>query len=79
MPRIISESGRALTAHHAVLISNVIGTESYVPEDIQAPAADAPLLLKNMWTSWQQLSDDNDDRALIERRPTGTGSPGRNT
>ncbi|KTG20209.1 arginine decarboxylase [Pseudoalteromonas sp. XI10] len=66
MPRIISESGRALTAHHAVLISNVIGTESYVPEDIQAPAADAPLLLKNMWTSWQQLSDDNDDRALIE-------------
>ena len=36
MPRIISESGRALTAHHAVLISNVIGTESYVPEHSSA-------------------------------------------
>jgi arginine decarboxylase len=47
MPTIISESGRALTAHHAVLISNVIGTESYTPEELVAPAADAPLLLNN--------------------------------
>ncbi|WP_352340197.1 hypothetical protein, partial [Psychrobacter sp. 16-MNA-CIBAN-0192] len=54
-PTIISESGRALTAHHAVLISNVIGTESYTPEEIEAPADDAPQLLKNMWMSWQQL------------------------
>ena len=28
-PTIISESGRSLTAHHAVLITNVIGTEGY--------------------------------------------------
>ncbi|MCE2569880.1 biosynthetic arginine decarboxylase [Motilimonas eburnea] len=66
MPMIISESGRALTAHHAVLISNVIGAESYTPEDITPPDAEQPLLLQNMWRSWLQLSGRNDDRALIE-------------
>ncbi|MCE2593677.1 biosynthetic arginine decarboxylase [Motilimonas cestriensis] len=66
MPMIISESGRALTAHHAVLISNVIGAESYAPEKLVPPAVDDPLLLQNMWRSWLQLSDRNDDRALIE-------------
>jgi len=66
MPMIISESGRALTAHHAVLISNVIGAESYELEDIQPPTEDASLLLHNMWRSWVQLNERTDDRALIE-------------
>ena len=66
MPAIISESGRSLTAHHAVLITNVIGNEAYIPEDIAAPDNDAPLLLHNMWRNWQQLAQGNDDRALIE-------------
>ncbi|MFT5022970.1 MAG: arginine decarboxylase, partial [Colwellia sp.] len=66
MPMIISESGRALTAHHAVLISNVIGTESYEPENIIAPTPDESILLSNMWRSLTQLNDRNDDRALIE-------------
>ena len=66
MPMIISESGRALTAHHAVLISNVIGAETYTPETLVPPAAHEPLLLQNMWRSWLQLSERNDDRALIE-------------
>ncbi|MGB5444462.1 MAG: biosynthetic arginine decarboxylase [Psychromonas sp.] len=66
VPMIISESGRSLTAHHAVLISNVIGVESYEPEQLKKPNADDPLLLKNMWQSWEQLHTRNDDRALIE-------------
>lgn len=66
MPMIISESGRALTAHHAVLISNVIGAESYEPEEIKAPMLDESVLLNNMWRSLKQLNDRNDDRALIE-------------
>ncbi|MFV8461533.1 arginine decarboxylase [Vibrio campbellii] len=65
-PVIISESGRSLTAHHAVLITNVIGTESYSPEDMTAPEADAPLLLNNMWKNFLELDAGNDDRALIE-------------
>ncbi|WP_153448324.1 arginine decarboxylase [Vibrio algicola] len=65
-PAIISESGRSLTAHHAVLITNVIGTESYKAEDIEAPENDAPTLLHNMWRNWEILSHGTDDRALIE-------------
>ncbi|AUD60078.1 MAG: biosynthetic arginine decarboxylase [Gammaproteobacteria bacterium] len=66
MPRIISESGRYLTAHHAVLITDVIGTEAYQPEDIQAPAEESPQLLHNMWHSWSEISGRADQRALIE-------------
>jgi arginine decarboxylase len=49
-----------------VLITNVIGTESYSPEDMAAPEADAPLLLNNMWKNFLELDAGNDDRALIE-------------
>ncbi|MDT3336560.1 biosynthetic arginine decarboxylase [Shewanella sp. SP1S1-7] len=66
MPRIISESGRYLTAHHAVLITDVIGTEAYQPEDIQPPAEESPQLLHNMWHSWSEISGRADQRALIE-------------
>lgn len=66
MPRIISESGRYLTAHHAVLITDVIGTEAYQPENIQAPAEESPQLLHNMWHSWSEISGRADQRALIE-------------
>ncbi|PMG38047.1 arginine decarboxylase [Vibrio splendidus] len=65
-PVIISESGRSLTAHHAVLVTNVIGTESYSPEDMAEPEADAPMLLNNMWKNFLELDAGNDDRALIE-------------
>ncbi|MCE9687478.1 biosynthetic arginine decarboxylase [Shewanella sp. AS16] len=66
MPRIISESGRYLTAHHAVLITDVIGTEAYVPENIQPPAEESPQLLHNMWQSWSEIRGRADQRALIE-------------
>jgi arginine decarboxylase len=63
---IISESGRSLTAHHAVLITNVIGTEAYHPEEVSAPSSDEPTLLHNMWSSWQNLQTGSNARALIE-------------
>lgn len=66
MPRIISESGRHLTAHHAVLITDVIGTEAYQVEEIQPPAEESPQLLHNMWQSWTEISGRADQRALIE-------------
>ncbi|MGB0894601.1 MAG: biosynthetic arginine decarboxylase [Parashewanella sp.] len=66
MPRIISESGRHLTAHHAVLITDVIGTEGYHVEEIQTPNDDAPQLLHNMWQSWQEVEGGAHQRALIE-------------
>src|SRR5699024_7220198 len=38
-PHIISESGRALTAHHAVLVADIIDQEPMVPDS--APALDS--------------------------------------
>ncbi|MCW8334722.1 arginine decarboxylase [Vibrio sp. SCSIO 43135] len=66
MPVIISESGRSITAHHAVLITNVIGNEAYHPEEMIAPEQAAPTLLQNMWRNWENLQDGTDARALIE-------------
>lgn len=46
-PAIFSESGRAMTAHHAVLISNVIDRESQpVAETLPAQTADEPEVLQ---------------------------------
>lgn len=66
MPRIISESGRNLTAHHAVLITDVVGVESYKREEVFAPADDAPQILHNMWKSFKDLSQSTDQRSLVE-------------
>nr|MBV6629428.1 biosynthetic arginine decarboxylase [Oceanococcus sp. HetDA_MAG_MS8] len=44
-PHIISESGRALTAHHAVLISDVVDSETQqLPPSLPLPANAPPLL-----------------------------------
>jgi arginine decarboxylase len=52
-PDIISESGRALTAHHAVLVTAVIDHES-APDGAPArPAADAPAVLHDLWGAWE--------------------------
>jgi arginine decarboxylase len=56
-PAIISESGRALTAHHAVLITNVVDFDAI---DTQAPALpheDAPSVLHDL----QALLTSSDD------------------
>jgi len=66
MPRIISESGRNLTAHHAVLITDITGVESYKSESISAPAVDAPQILHHIWTSWRALSEQPNMRSLVE-------------
>ncbi|MEZ9526623.1 biosynthetic arginine decarboxylase [Enterovibrio norvegicus] len=66
MPRIISESGRNLTAHHAVLITDVMGVESYQREEVFAPTEDASQILHNMWRSFKDLSQSTDQRSLVE-------------
>ncbi|MFA5941225.1 MAG: biosynthetic arginine decarboxylase [Sinimarinibacterium sp.] len=47
-PDLISESGRALTAHHAVLVTSVIDHESVQVPTPPAPAADAPAVLHDL-------------------------------
>lgn len=65
-PIIISESGRYVTAHHAVLLTDVIGEECFETEEVSAPGDDAANLLHNIWNSWMQLVGGSDRTSLIE-------------
>lgn len=55
-PAIITESGRALTAHHAVLITDVIDVER-APKlaSVIEPESDAPQVLIELWQAKQRL------------------------
>lgn len=62
-PRIITESGRAMTAHHAMLVLNVIDNEqANQTNDVIAVSAEEPAVIRNLWTSLQNLSD----RSVLE-------------
>ena len=65
-PDLISESGRALTAHHSVLVTNVIDRE--IPENHppRRPDEDAPAPLHDLWRDLESLQDANTPRSLAE-------------
>lgn len=56
-PDIITESGRAMTAHHAVLITQVIDRELPVGTAPTAPIDEAPALLKDLWALWEGMNE----------------------
>lgn len=60
MPHIISESGRALTAHHALLLLKVIDVESQAEQPVPGLDDEDFSLLHEMHEDW---------RTLIEREP----------
>ena len=57
MPHIISESGRALTAHHALLLLKVIDVESQAEQPIPALDDDDHSLLHEMYEDWRTLTE----------------------
>lgn len=63
-PTIITESGRGITAHHAVLVANVIGVERYKPRRLDAPSPEAPRVLHSMWETWTDISASREKRSL---------------
>ena len=66
-PDIISESGRALTAHHAVLVTNVVETTSITSVmSEQALDPDAHVILQDMWQTLQTLQASPSKIALTE-------------
>ncbi|NVK23195.1 MAG: biosynthetic arginine decarboxylase [Kangiellaceae bacterium] len=65
-PNIITESGRALTAHHAVLIANVIDSEAPEKVAIEQPSDDEPNVLLNLWDTYQEVLNGTDNRKLVE-------------
>lgn len=56
-PELITEAGRAMTAHHALLITNVIGVEHAPGLEKPAPAAAAePAVVRELWKLHQALN-----------------------
>ena len=65
-PNLISESGRALTAHHSVLITNVIDREVQDQSETQRPRSDAPEPLHSLQRDMDSLKDRGSRRSLAE-------------
>lgn len=62
-PDIVTESGRAMTAHHAVLITNVLECEQAPGRDTVAPArADESAIVRDLWRAYSEIST----RSVIE-------------
>lgn len=62
-PDIITESGRALTAHHAVLITQVIEKENlFQPDMLKAPMNTDNEVVQSLWELYQNI----DQMHLIE-------------
>ncbi|MFC7369546.1 biosynthetic arginine decarboxylase [Vreelandella zhaodongensis] len=64
-PHLISESGRALTAHHAVLITNVIGEER-VSDAPPKRSSQKDSQVDVLWRVFEQLGDHQEPRVLVE-------------
>lgn len=64
-PILVSESGRAITAYHSVLIFNVLGVTEFKPVEPAPPAAEnVPPLIKDLWESYQSLNRKNYEEAF---------------
>jgi arginine decarboxylase len=65
-PMIISESGRAIAAHHSVLVFNTLGRSALdgfeISKTDQDPARDAPQPVKDLADAWRTVSP----RRLVE-------------
>lgn len=70
-PTVITESGRAVTAHHTVLVSNIIGVERNEYTQAVAPSTvseegETPRILESMWDTWEQMHLLDNERSLRE-------------
>ena len=66
-PNLISESGRAVTAHHAMMIADVFSHGAELLP-IEEPSENSELELQRLWASYQSLKGENDEdsRSLVE-------------
>jgi arginine decarboxylase len=56
-PGVFTECGRAMTAHHAVLITNITEIEQpSAPANIEPAQDDEPPVIKDLWNSFSKLS-----------------------
>ncbi|SHF77810.1 arginine decarboxylase [Modicisalibacter ilicicola DSM 19980] len=65
-PHLISESGRALTAHHAVLISNVIDEERIGEQPPEQRLAEEDPQVGELWRVFDRLETVGEPRGQVE-------------
>src|SRR3954471_9913983 len=58
-PNIVSESGRAVAAHHSVLVVNVLGVTEFNTHVAAQLSKPAPPLVTNMWETYQGVGAKN--------------------
>jgi len=59
-PTIVSESGRAVVAHHAMLVVNVLGVGEFFEGKIPEKLPDgSDLILRNLWDTYREVSRKN--------------------
>jgi arginine decarboxylase len=66
MPHIISESGRALTAHHALLLLKVIDVESVVSVPVPELSDDDHAILHEMYEDYRDVSTQQIGRRRVK-------------
>ncbi|NJD10617.1 MAG: biosynthetic arginine decarboxylase [Gemmatimonadetes bacterium] len=57
MPHVISESGRALTAHHALLLVNVIDLETQIADPPETVPDEAHAVVHDLLASLREIND----------------------
>lgn len=65
-PDLISESGRALTAHHSVLVTDVIDRERPENREPTRPSEGDAAPLHDLWRDLESLEDEDSPRSLAE-------------
>ncbi|RFF27390.1 MULTISPECIES: biosynthetic arginine decarboxylase [unclassified Wenzhouxiangella] len=65
MPDLVSESGRALTAHHAVLVTNVTATET-LPRDADAGSDDESAVIRGLAEVLSQVDEREPEESFLE-------------
>jgi len=65
-PELVSESGRALAAQHAVLVTNVIDTD--VPSDAppEAPPEDSAAEVRALWEQFERMQSSSAEESFRE-------------
>ncbi|MCY1076777.1 biosynthetic arginine decarboxylase [Archangium lansingense] len=59
-PILVSESGRAVVAHHAVLVVDVLGTSEFDPVSVPEKADDkAPSVVRNLLSTFKEVTNKN--------------------
>lgn len=59
VPILVSESGRAISAHQSVLIFDVLGSSNVPLLNVQRPETEDPLIIRNFWDTYQSIDASN--------------------